>query len=134
MNRRVDGAQLAGGSYAEQPVGTELEPLREQGWSLIHDWKKDRGGNVDHVVWSDDGAYAIETKSGGYSRRELGQARGNAAWAREKLGVRWVDPVLCMGEPPPQPVYTDGVWVMGVSDLGTWLASRPFGQARRAAV
>jgi hypothetical protein len=38
------------GSEAEDWVAVELEPLREHGLTVVHNLKRDDGGNVDHVV------------------------------------------------------------------------------------
>jgi hypothetical protein len=111
MRRRGDeAANWLVGSRAEREVGRQLEPLREEGWHVVHNLKKDRGGNVDHLVWSERGAYAIETKSRSLRRSDLGQAKVNAWWAKEKFGARWVEPLVCVrSDPPPEPRYENGV-------------------------
>jgi hypothetical protein len=83
-------------------------------------------GNVDHVVWSDRGVYAIETKSGRLRHRDLPQAIGNAVWVKQKFGARWVTAVLCVAEDPPTPPREQGyAWVLGPDELQRWLRGRP---------
>jgi hypothetical protein len=127
MRRRGDDAlNWLSGSEAERIVGRELEPLRAEGWQIVHNLKKDRGGNIDHLVWSNRGAYAIETKSGRLHRSHLGQAKANAAWAKNKFGARWVEPVICLGrEPPPEPQLDHGIWIVSPEQLRPWLQTRP---------
>jgi hypothetical protein len=126
MRRRGDEAvdYLIGGR-TERKVGAELDKLKSEGWQVVHNLKMDWGGNVDHLVWGERGAYAIETKSGRYSRSAVSQAARNAAWAKEKFGARWVTPVLCVGsEPPQRPEERNGVWVLSLEQLGPWLSSQ----------
>ena len=86
----------------------------------------DRGRNVDHLVWSERGAYAIETKSGGLRRSHLTQAKVSAWWAKEKFGARWVEPLICVGnDPTSEPRYENGVWVLSPEQLRPWLQARP---------
>jgi hypothetical protein len=108
------------GGRAEVAVGRRLDQLRADGWLVIHGYKKDRGGDIDHVVCGPGGAFAIETKSYAYRRRDVGQTAANAAWLKEHLGVRWATGVLCVAEEhPPQKVQT--VWVMDADSLCAWL-------------
>jgi hypothetical protein len=122
--RRIgDGANnwFLGGDM-ERQVAAVLEPLREQGWLVTHDIKKDRGGNVDHFVSGPAGAYAIETKSGRARAADRNQAIWNAVWAKEKFGERWVTAIVCAGtDPPPKPVQQGHAWVLGTSDLVDFL-------------
>src|SRR5437588_1137640 len=127
MRRRGDDAlNWLVGSKAEQEVGRQLEPPRAEGWHVVHNLKKDRSGNVDHLVWSDRGAYAIETKSGSLRRSHLGQAKSNAWWAKEKFGAQWVEPVICVGsDAPSSPRHESGVWIVSPEQLRPWLSNRP---------
>jgi hypothetical protein len=127
MRRRGNEAvdYLIGGR-SERKVGAELDKLKGQGWQVVHNLKKDYGGNIDHLVWGARGTYAIETKSGKYSRAASTQAARNAAWAKEKFGARWVTPILCLGDQAPtSPEERNGVWVLSPEQLGQWLAGRP---------
>jgi hypothetical protein len=118
--RRIgDGANnwLLGGEM-EREVARVLEPLRQEGWLVTHDIKKDRGGNVDHFVSGPNGAFAIETKRGTARAADRNQAIWNAVWAKEKFGQRWVTAVLCVGtDPPQQPRQQGHVWILGPRDL-----------------
>jgi hypothetical protein len=53
---------LAGGE-AERRVASALDPLRSHGWDVVHDTKKDWGGNVDHLVLAPRMAFAIEQRA-----------------------------------------------------------------------
>ena len=119
MMRRGDEAldYFAGGD-AEVRVAAVLDAFRERGWDVIHDVKKDFGGNVDHLVLAPSVAFAIETKSGRESARGRGQAMGGAAWAKEKYGRTWVNAVLCVGSNPPvAPKKVGHAWVTSIDDL-----------------
>ena len=106
------------GSDKEREVARLLDTLRDEGWFVIHDVRKDRGGNVDHFVSGPTGSFAVETKSGANRAAVRNQAISNAVWAKEKFGQRWVTAILCVGtDPPPQPVQHGHVWVLGTADL-----------------
>jgi hypothetical protein len=110
------------GSDMEREVARLLDPLREEGWIVTHDIKKDRGGNVDHFVSGPNGAYAIETKRGSARAADRNQAIWNAVWAKEKFGLRWVTAVLCVGtDPPAHPLQQGYAWVVGTDHLVDFL-------------
>jgi hypothetical protein len=110
------------GGDTEREVAALLDPLREEGWVVTHDIKKDRGGNVDHFVSGPFGAYAIETKRGRARAADRNQAIWNAVWAKEKFGVRWVTAVLCVGtDPPIQPLQQGHAWVVSADSLVEFL-------------
>jgi Nuclease-related domain len=127
MDRRGDEAiNWLKGTRAEESVGARLDQLRSEGWEVVHNLKKDFGDNVDHVAWSERGAYAIETKSGRFRHRDLPQAIANAVWVKEKFGARWVTAVLCVTEDPPShPRQYGYAWVLGPNDVQHWLRGRP---------
>jgi MFS family permease len=113
------------GSDAEIRVAEVLDRFRDRGWDVIHDVKKDDGGNVDHLVLGPSVAFAVETKSGRDSSRARGQALGNAAWAKAKYGRRWVNAVVCvLTDPPAAPKKIGKAWVTGIADLES-LLNRP---------
>jgi hypothetical protein len=112
------------GARAEEAVGAELDPLSEIGWLVTHDWKKSRGGNVDHIVCGPGGAFAIETKSSRFRWGSLSQAAGNAAEIKKTLGVRWVQGVLCVDDPEQAPTKRDPVWVVSRQGLRDWLLAQ----------
>jgi len=124
------------GGEAEQTVASQLDPLRDQGWTVVHNLDRDGYGNVDHFVSGPSGAYAIETKSGRHRAGDRGQAISNAVWAKEKFGERWVTPVLCVAtEPPAEPLQVrhgkSHLWVLGPGELRSWILAQPPRRSRR---
>ena len=117
INRRT-------GYRAEKAVGDELEPLNDLDWLVTHDWKKPRGGNVNHIVCGPGGAFAIETKSSRFRWRSVSQAAGNAAEIKKALGVRWVQGVLCVDDPEQRPKKHDPVWVVSRQEIRDWLLAQ----------
>jgi len=114
------------GANAERRVGVPLEQFADRGWLVLHSYKKDVGGDIDHVLCGPNGAYIIETKSYGFRRRDLQQTAGNAWWLHQKLGalgVRWVTGVLCVDEDRP-PQEQDRIWVVSHRDLVAWLEAQ----------
>jgi len=102
----------------EREVARRLDALREDGWLVTHDVQKDRGGNLDHFVCGPGGAYTIETKSGSNRAAARNQAIGNAVWAKEKFGQRWVSAILCVGtDPLERPLKQGHAWIVGLDDL-----------------
>jgi Nuclease-related domain len=108
------------GARAERKVGEPLDQRADRGWLVVHGYKKDRGGDIDHVLCGPNGAYAIETKSYGFRPRDIRQTTLNAWWLREKLGVPWVTGVLCVDEDRP-PTRRDRIWIVSHRDLIDWL-------------
>jgi nuclease-like protein len=130
MRRVGDEAErwLRGGDM-EARVARELDPLRDSGWVVTHDLKREHGGNVDHFVHGPHGAFVIETKSGKPRAADRGQALSNAVWAKSKFGERWVTAILCVAQeapPVPLPVRHGNatVWLMGPDQLRPWLVSQ----------
>jgi hypothetical protein len=110
------------GSDMEREVAREVDPLREEGWLITHDIRKDRGGNVDHFLTGPNGAFAIETKRGRPRVSDRGQAISNAIWAKKKFGLPFVTAVLCVGtNPPAAPEQHGPVWVLGKDQLAEFL-------------
>jgi hypothetical protein len=115
------------GSDMERDVAREIDPLRDDGWLITHDIRKDFGGNVDHFLTGPNGAFAIETKRGRARVSDRGQAISNAIWAKKKFGLRFVTAILCVGtDPPVEPEQHGPVWVLGKEHLAEFLrASMP---------
>jgi hypothetical protein len=118
------------GSETEEAAAARLDPLRAEGWVIVHNvLRDDGGGNVDHFASSPTGiAFAIETKSGRPRVVDRGQAISNAIWAKEKFGARFVNAVVCAAtEPPDKPTNMKHgnatVWIVGPDQLGEWLVS-----------
>ncbi|SRR6266511_1075641 len=108
------------GARAERRIGRELDRLAEKGWFVLHGYKRDWGGDIDHLAVGPNGAYMVETKSYAFRRSDLRRAAWNAAWLREKLHIRWVTGVLCVNEARP-PTREGAIWVMGHDELLPWL-------------
>ena len=71
IGNRMD--TLHAGYDAEVAVGQALDKLMREGAAVYHDFPCD-GFNIDHVVISTCGVYAVETK--GYSKPPKGSGRG----------------------------------------------------------
>jgi hypothetical protein len=104
------------GAQAERANGAKLDGLKERGWLVLHGYKRDRGGDIDHVVCGPTGVYAIETKSYGFRSGDIRQTAINAWWLREKLGIRWVTGILCVAE-DRQPEPKGRIWIVGQDHL-----------------
>jgi hypothetical protein len=104
------------GAQAERVNGRNLDGFKERGWLVLHGYKRDRGGDIDHIVCGPSGAYAIETKSYGFRSGDIRQTAVNAWWLREKLGIQWVTGVLCVDE-DRQPEHKGKIWVVGRDHL-----------------
>jgi len=112
------------GRRAEELIEAELEPLKSQGWLVAHDLQPGFRGNIDHVVCGPTGAFAIDTKTTAYRPHDLPRIRGRAKWVSDQLGGHWVIPVICLATRRQEPVERDRVWLVGGSDLRSWLESR----------
>jgi hypothetical protein len=66
LRKRIKELRL--GRDGEKIVAEQLECLRESGAQVFHDVPGD-GFNLDHVVISNHGIYAIETKTGYWNLR-----------------------------------------------------------------
>jgi hypothetical protein len=112
------------GARAEREVGEKLVVFKDRGWLLLHGYKRDNWGDIDHILCGPRGAYAIETKSYGYRASDVVQATRNAVWLHEKLHVPFVTGVLCVNDDRP-PFKKDKVWVVSHRDLVGWLEAQP---------
>jgi hypothetical protein len=104
------------GAHAERVNGKNLDTFKERGWLVLHGYKRDRAGDIDHIVCGPAGAYAIETKSYMFRSGDIRQTAINAWWLREKLDIRWVTGVLCVNE-ERQPELKGRIWVVGRDHL-----------------
>jgi hypothetical protein len=109
------------GARAEREIGAKLTTFKQRGWLVLHGYKKDRGGDIDHILCGPRGAYAIETKSYAYRAGDLKQTAINAWWLREKLDVQWVTGILCVNEKRP-PEKKGKIWVVSHDDLIEWVS------------
>lgn len=111
------------GARAEREIGGKLVAFKNRGWLLLHGYKRDAWGDIDHVLCGPGGAYAIETKSYPYRASDVLQATRNAVWLREKLQVPFVTGVLCVDDVRP-PFRKDKVWIVSHRDLVGWLEAQ----------
>jgi hypothetical protein len=110
------------GARSEQAVGEELNRLRGNGYTVMHDIEQIGEGNIDHLVSGPTGVYLVETKHRRYEAEHLRKARRQAAKLHDKLGV-WVTPVVCLAERKGRAPYRhDGVWIVGRDRLTEWLS------------
>ena len=72
-SQRMD--TLRAGYDAETAAGQELDQLMRQGAATFHDLPAEKF-NIDHVVISTHGVFAVETK--GFTKRRTGDNRGDA--------------------------------------------------------
>lgn len=136
------------GARGEETVAAVLEAMPARG-HVFHDFGKDLSLKTDHLVLLPGGAFAVETKcwSGAVtvengavkvdgaepSRDPLDQAAAEAAAASARLAAAgWkggATPVLCFAsgtlEPAASGAVVRGVAVLNVSELSSWLLSRP---------
>ncbi|MDE3069560.1 MAG: NERD domain-containing protein [Acidobacteriota bacterium] len=87
------------GATGEEHVGTLIEALSDEGWSVLHDLSFGHG-NVDHVIIGPPGIFTIETKShpGPIVVRDIHGATLEQARAQQKIIERLtgeaVEPLL----------------------------------------
>lgn len=120
LNRRSDIVlNYLLGTRSETSVSKELEQLPPE-WFVTHNWKKQFGGNIDHIVIGPTGVFAVETKSGRYRIANGAQAIGSAMELRGLARVSWVTPVVCIpGD--DEPLKKGPVWVVPRHGLAAWL-------------
>ena len=111
------------GARAERKVGNALDSLRQSGWLVLHGYKRDWGGDIDHIVCGPGGVFMVETKSHEFRRSDLRRAAWNAAWMKEKLAVSWVTGVLCVNEDLAA-TLEGKIWVVGHTQLVAWLQTQ----------
>lgn len=120
LNRRGDIVlNYVLGARSEQSVSKELEQLPSE-WFVTHNWKKQFGGNIDHIAIAATGAFAIETKSGGYRSAAGSQAIGAAMELRYLTGIGWVTAVVCVPD-GETPIKKGAVWIVPRRQLAAWL-------------
>lgn len=150
---RVHMRQLTLGLRGERAVAEILDALREKGAKVFHDVPGE-GFNVDHVVVSDRGIYAIETKTVTKARGASvsfdpegqilvdGRRLDRDPVAQSKAAARWlastlkastgktfpVRPVVLFPgwwiEPMKSPHAPD-VWVLEPKALPRWIENEP---------
>jgi Nuclease-related domain len=122
---RLDqGLRWGKGGNAEIVVGTELELLREEGYTVMHDLDRIVAGNVDHFVSGSTGAFLIETKFRSYANRDIPKVKRVAKSLAHDIGVSWIQPVICCAKRDYGPRTVKGVAVVGRAQLLPYLRSQ----------
>ena len=107
--RQVDLLRL--GLDAEMAVGQELDQLMRKGAAVFHDFPAENF-NIDHVVISTQGVFAIETKGYAKPKREQGVADAQVTFDGQRLRFpTWTT------EKPLEQARRQAKW------LGKWLSS-----------
>jgi hypothetical protein len=112
------------GAVAERNVGVTLNELRrEPGWVVMRDVKQEHEGNIDHLVWSPNGVYLVETKLGRYEDSQLVNVKRHAARVHDELGC-WVSPVICLHTRAGRAFQAKSVWIVPHRELLDWLRAQ----------
>ncbi len=150
IRRQIGDHRL--GRDGERAVAEILDDFRSRGYGVLHDIAGD-GFNVDHVVISPHGIFAIETKTprkakGDHVHVEEGQLFvGAASWGKRPIrqaiaAGRWISELLeaSTGKELPirsvlvfpdwfvEPVPTDlkkQLWVLNPKALQAWIDGEP---------
>jgi hypothetical protein len=137
-NREADLAiPWVKGARAERAVGDELNELRRDGFTVMHDIEQHREGNVDHLVSGPTGVFLVETKHRGYRAGDLVKAKRQAVKLHAELGT-WITPVICIHVREGRAFKHDGVWIVPQHTLLEWIrgqrnATLPFERLARFA-
>jgi hypothetical protein len=124
MDAVATGNEKLGLTVDDEPVRRALDTLsNEDGWTVEHDFLSAHGRRIGTVVHGPSGSYLVETRNRAYRVEHLGRARHHAAWLHGEVGG-WVTPVLCLVQRDDRPHRRDGVWIMGVEHLASWLRAR----------
>lgn len=102
---------LKAGYDAEVAVGQELDQLMRQGAATFHDFPAEQF-NIDHVVVSAEGVFAIETK--GFTKLNQGRGKADATVTYDGQALRF--PAWTTTEPLEQ-AEREASW------LAKWLSS-----------
>ncbi len=100
------------GLLGERAVGEELNKLMLNGCHVYHDFKKDQGGNIDHVIIAPSGVYCVETKCRRKRKGKAGRKEHEIIFDGERLHF-------------PHGSDTHGVQqtLKNSSELARWLSS-----------
>jgi hypothetical protein len=119
----ASGNQKLGLAADDAEVRGALDALVGQGWSVQHEVSNERGILIGTLVQGASGAYIVQVRNRAYRLEHLRRARRDASWLHGLVGG-WVSPVLCLALRDDAPHRRDGVWIMGVDHLATWLGQR----------
>jgi len=73
------------GLMGERAVGEELNKLMLNGCHVYHDFKKNSGGNIDHVIVAPSGVYCVETKCRRKRKGKVGRKEHEIVFDGERL-------------------------------------------------
>jgi hypothetical protein len=119
-NRAADRAiPWVKGARAETSVGKELNELRREGFTVMHDIEQGGEGNIDHLVSGPTGVFLVETKLRRYIPSDLVKVKRQAVRLHAELGT-WITPVICLHQREMRPFKTEGVWVVPRSEICSW--------------
>lgn len=77
------------GRLGEQMVGEELEPLREDGYRIFHDFPGGPKWNIDHIVVGPGGVFVFETKTRSKRRADSNQPEHEVLFENDTLKFPW---------------------------------------------
>jgi Nuclease-related domain len=125
------------GARAERSVGEELNELRREGFTVMHDVEQLGEGNIDHLVSGPTGVFLVETKYRGYEKKNLAKVKRQAAKLNAGLGT-WITPVVCLHVREGGTFKHEGVWIVPQDVLLEWIrgqrnATVPFERLARFA-
>lgn len=119
-NREADRAiPWLKGARAETSAGEELNKLRREGFTVMHDIKQRGEGNIDHLVSGPTGVFLVETKLRRYRPSDLVKVKRQAVRLHAGLGT-WITPVICLHEREGRAFKTEGVWIVPQRVICEW--------------
>ncbi len=126
-------ARASVGARSEGRVRRALAPLEAEGWQLRHSLPWNGHGDIDSIAIAPTGfAFAIETKTRGYTPEHLARVREIAAWLglrRRRWCLNGALPVLCVVRGCGLERVEAGVLVVSIERLPA--ALRKAGRARK---
>jgi hypothetical protein len=108
---------------AEEAVRMELDELRLDGWTIMHDVSQPQEGAIDHILAGPAGLFLLATRRNAYTDRNVVKVRRQAARLHDELGV-WITPVVCLYGHDQAPMQQCGVWVIPRSRIIAWLRAQ----------
>jgi hypothetical protein len=108
------------GARSEDEVRHALEPLREDGWRVLHALRWAGRGDIDSVAIAPNGmGFTIVTKTRTYDERQLARVLEQARWLGRRRR-RWCHravPVLCVVRAARVERYEHSVLVVSIDRL-----------------
>ena len=119
-NREADRAiPWLKGARAETSAGEELNELRREGFTVMHDIEQRGEGNIDHLVSGPTGVFLVETKLRRYMPSDLVKVKRQAVKLHAELET-WITPVICLHDREGRPFRTEGVWIVPQAVICEW--------------